>query len=376
MPLAEGTAAPGFEPVREAFAGVLAESIGGASFSVVRDGEPLVDLWGGYADPEAGVPWTSDTVVVLFSGTKGLTATVLASLADRGILEPEHRVAEYWPEFAAGNKQDVRVHHLLSHTVGLPYVDPAPDGPYGMLDNRANAEALAAQTPLWTPGTRVAYHAMTFGYLLTELVRRATGKGIGQLLTELLTRPHGLDLHLGTSDGTESRVARLVREPGYRISTFLRDDPERRAIVDRMYGTLLTSTDLVNDVRYRKAELSAGGAVGNARSMARCYDLLGGGELVGAEALAAATRTWSREQDVINDRPVHFGLGYELADAIGTYGPAEVAFGHSGAGGGRHGYWPEHRLGFSFTTNEMRSEDTDTRATRLLDAVVDSLPAT
>lgn len=375
MASADGTAAPGFESVREVFTGILAESTGGAAFSVVQNGEPLIDLWGGHADPEPGTPWTSDTVVLLFSGTKGLTATVLASLADRDILVPQDRVADHWPEFAAGGKQDVRVHHLLSHTVGLPYVDPAPDGAYGTLDNRANANALAAQSSLWAPGARVAYHAMTFGYLLTELVRRATGKGIGELVTELLARPHGLDLHLGTPDEVEPRVARLVRKPGYRISTFLRDDPDRRSIVDRMYGALLDSTDLVNDVRYRRAELAAGGAVGNARSMARCYDLLGAGRLVGPDALATATRTWSQGSDVINDRPVHFGLGYELADAIGTYGPARVAFGHSGAGGGRHGYWPEYGLGFSFTTNEMRSEDTDTRARQLLDTLHQCLKA-
>ncbi|WP_020674217.1 serine hydrolase domain-containing protein [Amycolatopsis nigrescens] len=362
----EGMVRRGFESVRAVFEEIVAASAGGAAFSVVRRGETLVNLWGGHADPTTGRAWAADTVVVLFSGTKGLAATVLADLADRGVLAPEDRVARHWPEFAAGGKQDVRVHHLLAHTAGLPYVDPVQDD---LLDNRANAAALARQTPLWTPGERVAYHAVTFGYLLTELVRRCTGKRVGELVAERFTGPHALDVHLGTPERVRPRLARIVREPGYRISTFLRDDPARRAIVDRMYRGLLGDGDLVNDPRYHRAELSAGSAVGGSLSMARFYDLLATGGLVGEAALATATSTWAQGPDVINDRPLHFGLGYELADPIGTYGPAEVAFGHSGAGGGRHGALPEAELGFSFTTNEMCSEDTDTRATRLLTAL-------
>lgn len=369
MHKARGTTAPGFEAVGEVFADIVSRSTGGVGFSVVRRGEVLVDLWGGCADPTTGRPWERDTLVVLFSATKGIVATVLADLAERDVIDPAERVATYWPEFGAAGKHDVRAHQLLSHTVGLPYVDPPPDGPWAVLDNETNAAALAQQSPLWTPGARVAYHAMTYGYLLTELVRRATGRRLGGLIADWYAGPHGLDLHLGTAERVEPRVARLIREPDYRLSTFLHDDPGRRAVIDRMYGSLLTSNDLVNDVRYRRAELAAGGAVGGSLSMARFYDLLTAGRLVGPRALANATRTWSKGTDVINDRPVHFGLGYELPDPIGTYGPAVNAFGHSGAGGGRHGAWPDAHLGFSFTTNEMCSEDTDTRATRLLDAL-------
>jgi CubicO group peptidase (beta-lactamase class C family) len=233
------------------------------------------------------------------------------------------------------------------------------DANVSLLDNEASARVLATQNPLWTPGSRVAYHALTYGYLLTELIRHVTGSGVGKLIQELLAQPYGLDLHLGTDLG--SRVAPIFRAPGYRISTFLQDE-ERRVIVDRMYRGLLDG-DLPNSPEYRRAELSAASGLGTARAMAGLYDLLVSGKVV---PLAGATRTWSRGLDAVNDRPVHFGLGFELADEIGTYGPAAVAFGHSGAGGGRHGAWPEAGLGFSFTTGEMRSEDVDTRANSLL----------
>ncbi len=366
-----GTVGAGFAPVRDEFSEILARTRGGAAFSVVRRGETLVDLWGGMADRRAGAPWHEDTVVVLFSGTKGIAATVMAGLVDEGVIDVRERVSSYWPEFGAGGKGDARVHHVLSHTVGLPYVDPAPQGEFAVLDNAANAAILALQAPLWTPGEKVAYHAMTYGYLLTEIVRRTTGRRVGQLVADRITQYHGLDLHLGTSPALDRRVARLMRHPDYRISTFLRDDPERRAVIDRMYSTLLDSDELINSDRYRRAENAAGGAVGSARSMATMYDLLLRGELVSRRTLADATETWSGGLDVINDRPVRFGLGYELADPIGTYGPVDVAFGHSGAGGGRHGAWPQAELGFSFTTNEMCSEDTDRRASGLLATLAD-----
>ncbi|WP_024874236.1 serine hydrolase domain-containing protein [Saccharomonospora piscinae] len=359
---AEGHTAPGFEAVREVFADVVAHGGAGAAFSVARRGEVLVDLWGGLADPATGTPWSADTACVLFSGTKGLTAAVAADLAAE--LDPDAPVQRYWPEFRA----DATVAHVLSHTAGLPYVD----GDHDVTDSAAAARILAGQEPLWTPGTRVAYHAMTYGYLLSELVQRAGGRSIGAHVRDVFARPHGLDLHLGTPPEVDSRLARLVRAPGYRVSTFLHDE-RRRAIVNRMYAALLDSDELINSTRYRRAELSAGSGVGTARAMARFYDLLCAGGLVPLTALDRATRTWSWGTDAVNDRPVHFGLGFELPDPIGTYGPATTAFGHSGAGGGRHGAWPEAEVGFSFVTNELRAENDDDRAHRLLAALHDSL---
>lgn len=367
-PAVRGAAAAGFEPVADAFAEVLAEARGGAAFSVLRRGVPLVELHGGLADPDTGRPWAPDTTAVLFSGTKGLAATGCALLAARGLLDPDEPVSRYWPEFAAHGKDALTVAHVLSHTAGLPYVDDDDDVP--ALDNRACAAALAGQAPLWEPGSRVAYHALTFGYLVDELVLRSTGSDTAALVETSLNALPGVDLRLRTPDREARRMARIVREPDYRLSTFLRD-PDRRRIVERMYRVLTDDPELVNSPAYRLAGSAAGGGVGGAGSMARVYGLLADPDhpLVPAAALARATRPHGEGVDAVNDRPLRFGLGYELADPIGTYGPAAVAFGHSGAGGGRHGAWPEHELGFSFVTNELRSEDTDTRAARLLDAL-------
>jgi CubicO group peptidase (beta-lactamase class C family) len=341
----------------------------GMGFAVYREGRPLVQLYGGEAAP--GRAWDERTLAVMFSGTKGITATLAAILADRGLLDPEAPVAEYWPEFAAAGKADVRVSQVLSHTVGLLYVDPDPDGDE-RYDNRLMARRLAAQPTLWQPGTKVAYHAITYGYLMAEILLRVSGKSIGELVHSELAAPFGLDLHLGLPASEEARVATITRADNYRISTFLKDDPERRAIVDRMYGDILTGEAAAfNTHAYHEAELAAASGIGSADAMAKLYSLLISPQapIVPKDTLGRATRAWSGGPDAVNDRPLRFGLGYELDDPIGSYGPVEPAFGHSGAGGGLHGAWPGRNLAFSFLPGQMQSEDVDTRAKELLDVL-------
>lgn len=358
----------------DAFRGHLAAGDGGMAFSVYRGGEPLLQLHGGTADRDSGRPWSENTLAVLFSGTKGLTATLAAILIGRGHLDPEAPIAEYWPEFAVSGKAHARVHHALDHTIGLPYVDPDPASEQERVDNDLMARRLAAQPTLWEPGTKVAYHAMTYGYLLAEILRRVSGKTVGELLRTELTEPYGLDVHLALPQAEEARVAPVFRSAGYRISTFLEEDPQRRAIVDRMYGSSLMADEPPFNTRlYHAAELAAGGALGTADAMARLYSLLISADspIIPAAALATSTRTWSAGKDVINDRPVRFGLGFELDDPIGTYGPVRPAFGHTGAGGGLHGAWPEQDLGFSFLPNEMQSEDVDRRMKDFLEILAE-----
>lgn len=362
------------ERLVERFGQHLAAGEGGMAFSVYRDGAPLLQLHGGIADQSAGRPWTKDTIAVLFSGTKGITATLAAILIGRGALDPMAPIAEYWPEFAANGKADARVHHALDHTLGLPYVDPDPADDAERTDNDLMARRLAAQPTLWEPGTRIAYHAMTYGYLLAEILRRVTGSTVGELVRTELAEPFDLDVHLGLPEAEESRVAPVGRAAGYRISTYLEDDPQRRAIVDRMYGSsLMSERPSFNTRRYHAAELAAGGALGSADAMARLYSLLisPSAPIVPAETITAATRQWADGKDAINDRPVRYGLGYELDDPIGTYGPVRPAFGHTGAGGGLHGAWPERGLAFSFLPNEMQSEDVDRRVKELLEVLAE-----
>lgn len=359
--------------IREIFEQHLGQTCGGLSFSVYREGEPLVRLHGGSQErretPDEAVvtPWTDRTLAVMFSGTKGLVATLAAMLVDDGVLDVHAPVAEYWPEFAAAGKERVTVAQVLNHTVGLIYTDPDPVDSFFNL--AAHSEILARQKPVWNPGSKVAYHAVTFGYLVEAVLVRITGKRAGQLLAERVVEPYGLDLYLGLPESEEHRVAPVFRAPGYAISTFLQD-PERRAIVDRMYGDALLGDELpANSRAFHAAGIASGGALGGADSIARAYSLVESGALVSSATRELFTRTWSEGLDAVNDRPLRFGLGYELQDPIHTYGPVERAYGHSGAGGCLHGAWPDYGIGFSFHTNEMLSENVDRRAKDLLGAL-------
>ncbi|SMY04732.1 CubicO group peptidase, beta-lactamase class C family [Brevibacterium sp. 239c] len=365
-----------------------AQCHGGMAFSVFRAGEPVIELRAGVAgkhtDTSARV-WDERTLAVFFSGTKGLVATIAAKAAGEGLLDVEAPVAHYWPEFAAAGKEAVTIAQVLSHTVGLPYVDPDPsldadgrpredDAQWAFLDSRAMAAILAQQSPLWEPGTKIAYHAVTYGYLMSEIIFRATGRSVAQWLHEDLAQPLGLDLHLGLPAEDEERVAPIFQASGYSISTYLKNDPKRRAVIDRMYASLLAPTLPMNTRAFHAAEISAGGGMGTAAAMAKLYSLLVtpghlGGGIVAPEAMENALQTRSEGLDVLNDRPLHFGLGYELTDLIGTYGPVERALGHSGAGGSLHGAWLDEGLGFSFLTNEMLTENVDRRAKDLLQAL-------
>ncbi|GAA1846893.1 serine hydrolase domain-containing protein [Brevibacterium marinum] len=368
-----------------------AQCKGGMQFSVYRAGEPVARLRAGVAGKRADTSaraWDERTLAVFFSGTKGLVATIAAKAAGEGLLDVDAPVADYWPEFARAGKDTVTVAQVLSHTVGLPFVDPDPsldaedrpradDERWAFLDSRRMADILAQQAPLWEPGTKIAYHAITYGYLMSEIILRATGRSVAQWMHADLAQPYDLDLHLGLPAEDEDRVAPIFQAPGYSISTYLKDDPRRRSVIDRMYASLLAPSLPMNSRAFHVAEVSAGGGMGSADAMAKLYSLvvtpgrLGGG-IVATEAMEQALRTRSEGLDVLNDRPLRFGLGFELADPIGTYGPVEHAFGHSGAGGSLHGAWIDEGLGFSFLSNEMLTEDVDRRAKDLLDALAGS----
>lgn len=371
--------AEAYASVAQVFESHVLASAGGMGFCVYREGEPLLRCYGGRtapagADPAQGTgpvrDWDDSTMAILFSGTKGLIATIAAILIDHGKVDPRSTVASYWPEFGAAGKQDVTVGQVLSHTVGLVYPDPEP-GADLRYDNHAMASILAAQKPLWQPGTKVAYHALTYGYLLAELFWRITGKEPGQLVRELLAEPWDLDIFLGLPPEQDGRLATIFRSENYAISTFL-TDPKRREIVNRMYGdSLLDGADPFNSVAMRRAQMAAGGAIGTPDAMAKLYSLLVSSNqpVVSEAALRTSTTTWAEGVDAVNDRPLRFGLGFELADPLGTYGPVAPAFGHSGAGGGLHGAWPDKNLGFSLVINEMLSENQDHRAKDLLAAL-------
>src|SRR5256885_15811028 len=205
-----GEVAAGFEPVREAFAANFARHGDiGAAVCVYRDGRPVVDLWGGVADPDAGRPWERDTLQLVYSATKGATATAAHLLAQRGELDLDAPVAEYWPEFAANGKARIPGRWLLSHRAGVAALDrPVPLA--DMLAWHPMAAALAAQRPLWTPRTAHGYHGRTFGWLVGEVIRRVSGRTPGRFFAEEIAGPLGLDFYMGLPSGERARVSRMA----------------------------------------------------------------------------------------------------------------------------------------------------------------------
>ncbi|WP_326689830.1 beta-lactamase family protein [Streptomyces sp. NBC_01795] len=407
----QGTVADGYEAVRDAFIRNFEErGERGAALTVHRHGRTVVDLWGGTtdpADPEAP-PWTADTAVVIRSATKGLAAAVPHLLHQRGQLDLDAPVGTYWPQFKAAGKERVLVRHLLSHRAGLPAL-PEPLTPEQALDGVTGPRTLAAQAPAWQPGTAHGYHAHTYGWLLAELVGRASGgRSLGRWFAEEIATPLGLDLwiglppHLAAADapGGTQRVARVAEmtapapEPGAlrlrpkRAVTDAYADP--RSLTRRAFDALTPRPD-ENDPAYRAAELPAANGIGTARSLSAFYAALigtGAGTDTGAGAGAGAgtragvsrgarrlftpaTLTQARSEEsggpdrvlIVN---TSFGLGYMLhGSACPLLGPG--SFGHPGRGGSLGFADPESGTSFGYVTNTLhRSVTSDPRTQALV----------
>jgi CubicO group peptidase (beta-lactamase class C family) len=362
-----GRVAGGFERVAEELYATVHGP--GAAFAAIVDGELVVDVWSGTAD-DAGRPWQVDTLVPVFSGTKGLVAVCLLLLVERRQLELDAPVARYWPEFAAAGKERLLVRHVVSHEAGLPGVLP-PVSAAEILDGRGMEDRLADAAPFWEPGTRLAYHALTFGWLCAALVRRVDGRSIGRFFADEVAGPLGLDLWIGLPPELEHRVATLQRGAGFGV-TFLGDEPE--PLLAALYGDLL-ETFMWNEPSFHEAEIPAANAIGTARSIARLYGCLacdgelGGRRLLSPETVRLGRRELARGPCAVTHRPYAFGVGFELQTELLTFGPPPNAFGHTGSGGSRHGAWPGPRVGFSYAMSELRSEDTDDRGRRILAAL-------
>ena len=369
-----GSVASGFEPVAEAFERVLDESAGGAAFAAYAGGRRVVDLWGGSADAEAGAPWAPDTIQLVFSGTKGLVATCLLILVERGRLDLDEPVSRYWPEFAADGKGQITVAQVASHMAALPGLRGGftPDD---LLDGERMSARTAAEAPFWAPGTQVAYHALTYGWLCDGLVRRIDGRSVGRFFAEEVAGPLGLDVWIGLPEEQDARVATLVPAADYGI-TYLGDEPE--PLLEAVYGSVLGGVGW-NDPTFHRVEIPGANAIGDARSIARLYGCLGdGGGLEGVRLLAEETvrrghSELSRGICAITRRPYAFAVGFELQTELMRFGPVPGAFGHTGSGGSTHGCWPDEHVGFSFAMTELWPEARDDRGPRLLAALAASL---
>lgn len=314
----EGQVAPGFEAVREAFAANLAsgEDVG-ASFCATRDGEVVVDLWGGHADEARTRPWTRDTIVNVYSTTKTMTALTALLLADRGELDFDAPVARYWPEFAANGKAGVKVRQLMSHSSGLSGWKEKISK-HDLYDWEKVTSLLAAQAPFWEPGTAPGYHAITQGYLVGEVVRRIAGKSLGTVFREEIADPLGADFHIGLPASADHRVADLIPPPpGTAVG-----DGEQTELQANM--SLNPGVD-VGETRtraWRGAEIPAAGGTGNARSIAQVHAILAnGGVAQGRRFMSEAGCRKALElqiegDDLILGMPARYGMGFGLAGGV------------------------------------------------------------
>jgi CubicO group peptidase (beta-lactamase class C family) len=364
-----GTVAPGFEDVAEVFEQNYKLGLErGSAFAAALDGCPVVDLWGGHA--RESVPWESDSLQVIFSGSKALAALCVLVLLDRGLLTLDTRVAHLWPEFASGGKADVTVFDVLTHQAGIPGFTTERVTLTELTDPE-RVRALLLAEPVWWPGVRrVAYHSLTFGWLCAELVRRATGISLSDWFRSEVAAPLDLDIWISLPEEHEHRVTELVRDPSF---TGLISTPAERGAYNN--PGWFEEPLRWNEPAFHRAEFPAAGALATARSMARLYGCLAcDGTLDGVRILSAETVKLARTRhvdtlDALYQQPISHGLGFQIETGRSRYGGVQDGFGHDGAGGSLHGVWPTERVSFSYAMNLMRPLETDVRGRRLLDAL-------
>ncbi|MET8957532.1 serine hydrolase domain-containing protein [Streptomyces sp. NPDC004393] len=385
MTTIDGEVAAGFEPVRETFAANFSQHGDiGAAVCVYQYGRPVVDLWGGVADPETGRPWTRDTLQLVYSATKGATATSAHMLAQRGALDLDAPVAKYWPEFAANGKADIPVRWLLSHQAGLIALDQSVPL-HEALAWHPMAAALAAQRPLWAPGTAHGYHGRTWGWLVGEVIRRASGQTPGRFFADEIAAPLGLDFFIGLPSSERDRVSRMVYQrpevdlttvPAESIPEELRElvaawrDPN--SFSNRAYAVTDPAEIDFDSPKVQAAELPASNGIGTAHALARMYAALigevDGVRLLTPAALASATKEQAGGKDQVMLIPSRFSSGYMLpTESNPMTGPN--AFGHTGRGGSLGFADPEHGIAFGYAMNHIIGGPDDARATSLVEAV-------
>jgi len=388
-----GTVADGFEPVRDAFqANFDHHGELGAGVAVYVDGELVVDLVGGVSDEVNGTPYGPDALQLVFSTTKGAAAMCAHLLAQRGLLDLDAPVTELWPEYGAAGKEATTVAMLLDHQAGVPVVDDPPSLEE-ILAVDPIVEALAAQAPLWEPGTAHGYHALTYGWLVGEVVRRVDGRSLGRFFAEEIAGPLGIEFWIGLPEEQQARVAPLVAmRPSADDFDPSALDPEVLPLLQDLAAAYLDPTSVTNralmlDGRFllgggrlswnlpdvRASEIPAANGVTNARSLAKlyaaCVGEVDGVRLLEDETVATATKERSQGRDRVLVVPTRFGLGFMLPSAFSPLMGGR-SFGHPGAGGSLGFGDPEHGVGFGYVMTRMSAGlSNDPRTRGLIEAL-------
>jgi CubicO group peptidase (beta-lactamase class C family) len=352
----------------------------GAAISVWQNGKPVVDLYGGFCDGSREKPWTPDTLVLVWSATKGVgSACVLHALQQQNI-ELNRPVAEFWPEFAQANKDTITLAQLLSHRAGLCALDQRVD----VLDYDGVIHALEAQAPLWPPGTAHGYHARTFGFLLDELIRRITGKTLSEYWQQNFARPLELDFWIGLPEKENSRLATIYAaksgkapEPAQFYRDLVTPGTLARKTFTSPYGLNVISK--MNDPDIRAQQNVSFGGIGSAFALAKFYSMLAnGGELNGQTFFSQKTIEWmtatlSDGVDRVFQIPTAFSAGFmkDSRDAARRiFGASATSFGHPGAGGSHAFADPENKIAFAYVMNQMeQSVLPNEKSLRLVDAI-------
>lgn len=369
-----GICDPAFARVASAFiANFVEHGDVGASVAVTVDGAPVVDLWGGYADAARTRPWARDTIVTVYSATKGPVALCAHICADRGLLDFDAPVWRYWPEFAQNGKEGVLVRHVLTHTAGLPAIK-APLPREAIFDWQRMVTAIE-QAPLWfEPGTTMAYHSVTYGFLVGELVRRVTGRSLGTYLREEVTAPLQADFYVGFGLELDERVAELIPAPA-ETDTVAQRAAEPESLAAKAYHNPPAHNQdrsIPNTRAWRAAEIPSVNGHGNARGLARIYAALACGgaldgvRLLSAESVARAATVQIEADDAISGARTARCLGFTAVS--GHPG----ALGHSGQGGSLGFADPAARMSFGYVPNQMRFGE-ELRRPALIEAVYASL---
>ena len=352
----------------------------GAAISIWKNGKPLLDLHGGFRDARHKQPWTADTLVLIWSATKGLGGACLLHALQEHDIAIERRVAEFWPEFAQAGKDQITLAQLLSHQAGLAALDDKVD----VLDYAAVIRALEKQTPLWPPGTAHGYHARTFGFLLDELIRRIALTSAGDYWRQIFGDPLDLDIWIGLPEEQNHRVATMYAAKAGGKATpaqFYRDLATPGTVVRKTFTSPagLHSVSAMNSAAMRALPFVSFGGIGNASSLAKFYAMLAnGGRLDGRQFFTQTTINWMTTTlasgvDRVFQIPTAFSAGF-MKDSPETsrriFGPSSLAFGHPGAGGSHAFADPENQLSFAYVMNQMeQSLLPNEKSLRLVDAI-------
>ena len=376
MPLHEWVVAPGFDAVAETFSQQLQEKDEiGAAFAVYYRGQPLLDLWGGYADSEQNQLWQADTLQLVFSASKAVTTIAIHQLTERGLLEVNNPIAFYWPEFARAGKEAITIAQVMTHRAAMARVDgrlTAED----IWAWQPVVEAIAAQAPNFEPGLQQAYHARSFGWILGELIRRVSGLSPRDYIRQKIVQPLGLDLHLGVAAEDRQRVARVYPDP------VVAENPISDYQQQVMTGPsgIFHNPEIWNLAELQQAQMPSSNAMATARSLARMMAAVvtpvDGIQLLADKTWLGASRTRSCDKDLIMGIEVPFGLGFMTAAAFGSC-PSASSFGHLAAGGGFVMVDPQYQLAMAYTPNRMRSGPAaERRRQRLMKALYNCLETT